>query len=523
MRIEVSEYLSECQRTLEYCQRQREDITDIQRALVEFQSGMSESFIGKTGTAITNYFEEVVSVLLAKVEKMLADNITAMRIMETDMLELFEDGGIIDTDYMNHEYIDSFNSFSDEVSYNLDEINKLTSSISDIIDLPKLDADKPQELKYDMRREIEKVTELLIETDRRWCNLLEPIAEQMEDIKSLLATITDNEISPIDYQKGTIEFLALQGSTDFSVIKTMDDFATIQGYYEYVIARGVYEGKITEKIFDGNTYYEFNDMFYFQNYGDINEGVFIFVEGSYGLEMFVINEGNNSVSVPFGIFEPDPFKQLFNGEGWKNLGEEAPVLIHYRSEAIPEHLESKIKELNEVAKHYSKAKNSRELAQSLLRYLGNVETEGVQEAFTLYELDDIATRWSGGESWRDFAGEIEAHAEIVYGTFFAENFIKWADKNINKRFIEDTDEHDLIGYYQAGAIADLGPGDRGTRMQQFFNNFYGGIHEDKKYIYRFGGAKYKDFRHQINKKVVTEKERQSLNDIINMLKIEVLK
>jgi|GEM_PF-4659705 len=523
MRIEVSEYLSECQRTLEYCQRQREDIIDVQRALVEFQSGMRESFIGKTGTAITNYFEEVVSVLLTKVERILTDNIAAMRIMETDMLDLFEDGGVIDTDYMNYEYINSFNSFSDEVSYNLDEINKLTSSISDIMHIPRLDVDKPQEIKYDMRRAIERVTELLIDTDRRWCNLLEPIAEQMEDIKSLLATITDNEISPINYQKGTIEFLAASKG-DIRKIKTLEDFDTINEYYRYVIVKGIYEGKIVEKNIDGKNYYEFNDTFYWKNYNDIMQGNLIFVDNNGILEMFIVQEDRMVVSVPFGIFEPDPFSHLFNDRQWNEIYGNDLNLVHYRTNPMLENLTNRVSELKKIAKYYSKEKNADELGKMILRYLGNLGSDGIDTEFTLYELDDIADRWSGGNSWRDFGGEIEAHADMLIGTWLTEIFAKNTyfngNDNVNREEWATDDT-----YYDSAAIADMGVADSNMEMNKYFNIIWGGLREDEIDIIfnqKSITTTLKEnvtFQNMIKKEILSSEEKKLLFEHLNSLKM----
>lgn len=473
MRIDVAEYITECRRISQYCQDRQTEITELKSALATFRSEMEEHFVGKTGTAIVSYLDEAIKPALEKTDTLLTDEIETMNTMINDMLEYFEEDGIIDLDYINDEYLYHFNRYSDAVSENLDEVNQITRSINDIIDLPKLNVDFPQELKHAMRKSADKVTNLVIDVDRHWQTMLDRIDAQTEEIKSLLSRIDGNNVSPMSYQSGTISLLSI-GITNFEELKTLEDFDTIQEYYQYVIAKGIFEGKITVKTIDGVEYYEFNDTFYYRNYENYHEGKLVFVLGENGYEIFIVNEGNNSLAVPFGIFDPDPFVLLFNGEGWENRLGANPQLITMRTDEIPEHLKHHLKELEKMAKYYSGKHNSQKIAKLILKYLGNLETNGEKTEFTLFDLDKIATRWSGGESWRDFAGEIEGHAAILFGTWFAENFIKWADEHINKRIDKETGEFDSNGYYNAGAIADLHPGDAGTTMQDLFNTVYGG-------------------------------------------------
>ncbi|MBC1548306.1 hypothetical protein HCJ27_14505, partial [Listeria sp. FSL L7-1435] len=83
-------------------------------------------------------------------------------------------------------------------------------------------------------------------------------------------------------------------------------------------------------------------------------------------------------------------------------------------------------------------------------------------------LNEVATNWSGGKNRFDFAGEVEAHADMLTDSILTE----FAGKGMYKKDGDGTEEQKDMEYYQAASIADMKKGENG-KMNEYFNLIWG--------------------------------------------------
>jgi hypothetical protein len=209
MRIDVSEYVAECQKIQTYCEQQRRDLASVQRSLENFSADIQRNFTGKTGDSILAYIDEVIDPILEKMAELEEDLVDIMDIMHEDMMTNFGANGIIDVSYLSGEYLQHFYLYAEDISQHLYEVNQIARSISDIIELPQVSEEQSREATRQMKAEVDKVTNLMLETDRKWCQLLTPIDEQLQEIKTMLSTIEGGSFSPETYERGTARFFSL--------------------------------------------------------------------------------------------------------------------------------------------------------------------------------------------------------------------------------------------------------------------------------------------------------------------------
>ncbi|MCL1919308.1 MAG: hypothetical protein FWG14_13615, partial [Peptococcaceae bacterium] len=220
--------------------------------------------------------------------------------------------------------------------------------------------------------------------------------------------------------------------------------------YKLVAEIAVREGLATVHTVDGQVFYEFNDEFVWDNYGNNWTGMIVLTAIDGDMNLFIRRNDVNGISIPFGFFEPDLFQTLFT-TGWTETTRF--VFYHYRSNGIPLSLEDRKGDMEKIATYYALRTNSERAGLIILKYLGYVESleTGIPKTnFTNEELDAIAGRWSGSSGRSNFCHEIEAHADLLLDNDIRANAVK-ALMMARGRTEED--------YYNSVGCADLAFGD----------------------------------------------------------------
>jgi hypothetical protein len=214
-------------------------------------------------------------------------------------------------------------------------------------------------------------------------------------------------------------------------------------------AFAVTEGLASAHNVDSQIFFEFHDVFWWNDYGRTVDGKMILTEIDGRMNMFLHRPDVNGVSVPFGFFNPDPFQTIFDN-GWDGT---VFSFYHFRSTDIPESLRDRTDEMKEIATHYALRSNSENAGKAILNYLGyyeSLEMGNPKTSFFSSELDVIAGRWSGTSGRKNFYNEIEAHADLLLDNDLRANLSR-AAMELRGRGEE--------AYFNAVAIADMAAND----------------------------------------------------------------
>lgn len=476
MKIDVSELRELVSDHITALTKEHETLHDAMTATTTFTTETQEFFKGKTADASRAYLQEAYRPVQQKtleVNELMTKMLTAYL---ADVEAQFGANGIVDIPAIEMEYQRNLNQLTDYERQEYRELNDLIQEANEFISFPTSNLSLLEELQHDALAEITKVRMKLEDFETKWNTEFNKVETLQTELDRMLAQVGNNTITPTSYQAGTFQFV--------SPIKSPDEFDTVQEYYKYVTEWAVANGKAKVITVDGQTYYEFTDTFYWVNYGVERNGTMIMAEVNGEMIMFLQREHDSAISVPFGTFYPDPFQVLANN-GWQPLpkkGTEVDMdspdtikLYHWKSSDLKDGFTTSNDDLKSIATYFSSTKNSYDVSVAILKYLAH-DKKPEKLVFTNEELDEVATNWSGGHNRFDFAGEVEAHADMLVDTPFCEALAKPEDIKRRQEGTSMSEEDAEIAYYNASSIADMAKSEVGgdsKSMNNIFNNIWG--------------------------------------------------
>ncbi|EAD7631413.1 hypothetical protein AB290_05725 [Listeria monocytogenes] len=456
MKIDVRELNEIVSENIVMLKKEYENLNIAMNATTNFTVETQEFFKGKTADASRAYLQEAYKPVQ---QKTLEVNKLMTKILSeyiADAEAQFGANGMIDIQSIEMEYKRSFNQVSDDEMREYRDLNNLIQEANEFTYFQSSNLGFFEELHHDALTEITNIRMKLEDFETKWNVELSKVEKLQKELEWMLTQVNDNKIIPTSYQAGTLPF--------GKPFKSRDEFDTVQEYYQYVVEWAVANGKAKEIIVDGQIYYEFTDTFYYQNYKQEVNGTLVMTEVNGEMILFIQRKDTeNAVAVPFGVFYPDPFQRL------ANEGESGDIikLYHWKSKDIPEGLNIPNDELKTMADFFASTQNSYDASMAILKYLAHNENPE-KLTFTDTELNEVATNWSGGKNRFDFAGEVEAHADMLTDSILTE----FAGKRMYKKDGDGTEEQKDMEYYQAASIADMKKGENG-KMNEYFNLIWG--------------------------------------------------
>ncbi|MBC1499646.1 hypothetical protein HB943_03450 [Listeria weihenstephanensis] len=476
MKIDVRELNELVNENITALTKEHETLSDAMTATTTFTTETQAFFKGKTADASRAYLQEAylpVQQKTLEVNELMTKTLTAYI---ADAQAQFGANGIVDIPAIEMEYKRNLNQLTDYERQEYRELNDLIQEANEFISFPTTNLSLLEELQHDALAEITKIRMKLEDFETKWNAEFSKVESLQDELDRMLAQIESNKITPTGYQAGTFQFV--------SPIKSPDEFDSLQEYYKYVTEWAVTNGKAKVITVDGQTYYEFIDTFYWVNYGhEEKNGTMIMTEVNGEMIMFLQREHEHAISVPFGTFYPDPFQVLGNS-GWQPLPKNGTLvdmespdtikLYHWKSSDLPEGFTTSNDDLKAMADFYAGTYNSYDASVAILKYLAH-DQNPEKISFTNAELDEVATNWSGGHDRFEFAGEVEAHADMLVDDFILGNLAK-SEFAKGQRKIEPVPSDEQIDtiYYHAASIADMAKGENGD-MNNHFNSIWGNM------------------------------------------------
>ncbi|HAC0715878.1 TPA_asm: hypothetical protein GYZ54_15325 [Listeria monocytogenes] len=469
MKIDVRELKERVNDHITALTKEHETLSEAMTATTTFTTETQDFFKGKTADATRAYLEEAYHPVQ---KKMLAINELMTKTLTdylADAISQFGANGIVDIPMVDMDYKQMLNRVTDQELEAYRELNGLIQEANEFISFSSANLAWLEELDYDMLAEITKIRVKLEDFETKWAKEFSKVTTLQDELDRMLAQTNNNTLTPTSYKAGTFQFV--------DPIKSPDEFDTLQEYYKYVTEWAVANSKAKVITIDGQTYYEFTDTFYWKNYGSEVHGTMVMAEVNGEMIMFLQREHDNAISIPFGTFYPDPF-QVLATSGWQSIEDDESnnhvmiELYHWKSSDLPDGFTTSNNDLKATADYFASTRNSYDTSMVILKYLAH-DKNPEKTSFTDGELDEVATNWSGGNDRFDFAGEVEAHADMLTDSFITETFAKPKDRENRLTANPDLTDKDLeYAYYHAASIADMANGENGD-MNSYFNMIWG--------------------------------------------------
>lgn len=189
MKLATNEFLHLCEQTLQYAQKQREDLSSLRQALIAFVQALQISRLSQTHGAFIDYFSNEMYVFISKMERIFTDFIAVMYVVYDDADHLFQTGGSINLADFDGTEKQSLAMIAEDLTLNIADSTAGFDQMPDALVLPQLEFKQEQEPHYKLDVECIPLFDLLKETDNSWAELLLPMRMQIKALQNLLTHV----------------------------------------------------------------------------------------------------------------------------------------------------------------------------------------------------------------------------------------------------------------------------------------------------------------------------------------------
>lgn len=411
-RIDVRQLSQELDKVKTWLEGQKLSFENAQKSVKRFQVDTLAAFQGETGDSVRAYTQEIYEPIHIEMMKVEAELRPVLDVIKREGQSQFGDDGIVDSEYIT-EWSGRFDKYAHQLIDLTHDVNQDLRSVADIIDLELLKTDELEEIQHNIKRHCQRTSEQIDTFDRETDVKMASIQESIAHLQKMVQEASSKAPSMSTYKSGSFKFNMLSKMTPEEQKKynmlPQELKDSIDAQPPILVLSDV-----TINTIDGNTYFTINKQFYYQDYGGKKYTAhFVFVEINGKVQMFLTQDGSKGMSVPFGVFHPDPFT---SSSGWEDVdpgdnSDGLPKLVHYKSDPFPVELEGRRGELEEIARYYSSTENCKNLGEAMLKYKGNQDLRITD--FNSDILNRLAGQYSGSSGERNFYEEIEAHADLL--------------------------------------------------------------------------------------------------------------